>query len=528
MARRSLPARRGRRSRPPPGPPPPAFVAGVATEQRRGPRRARRRGGHLDERPDELLRAGDLVLKLDHNARLLHAGVVGELLGQVHLRGGHAEAVEFGDPFVRGARAQRLRDLAVRALDRRPIRRVEDVECQVLGRVVLNAEQGADLASVPVAERADDDRAVANGVAAVVEAQLRAQQVVHAAALGHHLAVVAAAFPHRLDALHHRVARHGVEDWRARDFATHHHHPGREQRAADMLALAAALAMDEGSADAHREDDACRVVDDTRALHEFGSSELVALDLGGHQPAVGLRDDVRAGAAGVAAVAAEAGVLGVDQVRAVLAQRLVVHAEAARRAVAEVRDDDIERRNELLHQAPCVVVLEVDGETALATVERVKRLGLARDRTAPPPRRSAVERLHLHHVRSEVGERDAAEGSGDDLRELEHAYSFEWSGHGRLLPAPPRGGAPIGPDGSSHVSPPDRTRRGPREQQAATRRCPGAGASPPRRSARRPRSSPRPASWRRPAPRRGCGSRRGRRGRDRRAAPGWASRRAES
>ena len=320
---------------------------------------------------------------------------------------------------------------------------------------------------------------VANGVAAVVEPHLRAQQVVDAAALVHDLAVAAAAFPNRLDALHHRIARLDVEDRGAGDVATHHHHPRREEGAADELSLAGALAVDERRADAHREDDAGGKVDDAGALHELGAAEFVALDLGGHHSAVGLRDDVGAGPAGVAAMAAEAGVLRPDQILAVAAQRLVVHAEAGRRTVAHVRDDDVEGRDEALDQALSVLVLEVDGDAALPSIERVERLVLPGDRAAPPPRGSAVERLDLHDIRAEVGERDAAEGSRDDLREFEHANAVEWSAHDGPPACPARWRRPHwGPDGSSPGSGPGPGpgRGAVGRERPATRICPRAGA----------------------------------------------------
>jgi hypothetical protein len=100
------------------------------------------------------------------------------------------------------------------------------------------------------------------------------------------------------------------------------------ERGLDLLALARALPVEERGE--HAGADRVRRGRVGEGRRDHGVAGVVDLADGGREPGGRLHDDVVAGPLGPLALAAEGGVVDVDEVRLDRAQRLVVDASAAR------------------------------------------------------------------------------------------------------------------------------------------------------------------------------------------------------
>jgi hypothetical protein len=82
--------------------------------------------------------------------------------------------------------------------------------------------------------------------------------------------------------------------------------------------------------------------------------------------------------------------------------------------------------DELLGLGP----LEVEDEAALASVEHVVRLALARGEPADATDAVPFGGFDFDDIGTEIGQVHSAERSGDDLRNLQYLYSCQRSRHG--------------------------------------------------------------------------------------------------
>ena len=425
-------------------------LVGVAAQRRRGAVAARRRPRHRDHRPHHPLRPGQLVLEVEDVAHRLDLRVVGEVLGEVDLGDRGALAVEDLDPLVHRLREEDGADALHHPVDELAVARGERVEVGSGGGVVLDAEGAAHLVAVERGEGADHDAAVLDGVAAVEEAGGgAAHDVEEAAARVDDLAVGAAGGLHLAHPRQRDVGGLRVEGGQAGDTHPLQRHAGLQQRRLDVLALAGALAVEEGGRDRHRAGEAGVEVGGSGRGDDLGRAERVDLAVAGQQAGVGLRDGVGAGTEGARPLLAEAGVLEVDEVGPEGAQRPVVHAQALRHARAGVDHEHVEARDDAVHQLLRRGMAQVDDERALAAVERVEALALAGHEAARLAAALASRRLDLDHVRPEVGEVEAAVRPRHDLRDFEHLDPVQRARHGRTSPrraGSGRGARPRGRD----------------------------------------------------------------------------------
>ena len=231
-----------------------------------------------------------------------------------------------------------------------------------------------------------------------------------------------------------RVAERDVVDGFAHDLVRLELECGLEEREAKFLALAGALAVEQGRADAHGGSEARGPVDDGGPGDGSGRAHVVDLGLGGHEAAVRLRDDVGAGARGERPGLAEAGDARVDEGWVEGAEGGVVDAETLRDAGAVVDEDDIELRDEAVDEFLAGGAAKVDGEAALAAIERLEVLALVGHDGGAVAAGFAFERFDLDDVRAKIGERHAGEGTGNNLGELEDANPREGASAHRGAP----------------------------------------------------------------------------------------------
>ena len=140
-----------------------------------------------------------------------------------------------------------------------------------------------------------------------------------------------------------------------------------------------------------------------------------------HQPADRLDHEVVARLRRIGAVGAEPRDREVHEVRVELAERGVAEPERGHPADAVVLDQHVRPREEPTKHLATGVGLQVEPDRALVPVDREevggrpRAVGLVADPRRPPaPRRVAVGRLDLDHVRAEVGEQHRAVRAGQD------------------------------------------------------------------------------------------------------------------
>ena len=369
------------------------------------------------------------MLQLPHQAERPHLLVLRQVLGEAHRRGGDAALLEALHPLRDRVLAHHALDLRLPLLEAPLVLRVRRV---VIGAVavVVDAKHGARGGAQRRREAADGDRAVLRLVGAVVEAR-RTRLGDAMAVADRHLIAVGPAIGARLrDLGEHGGARHGVADGFVHHVVVEQRERGAQHRGLDQLPLAGALAVVERARDRHRRGQPRRVVDDRRAGVLRGALVVGAADHG-HQPGVGGHRAVRRRLERSRALAAVGADLAVDEAGVEGGEQLVTHAEAFRDAGPHVVHQHVEARDEALDQRLAALVLEVDGDRALAAVERLEALALAGYDGADVAVVLALARLDLDHVGAEVGEVDAAVRPCGDLRELEHAHAVEGTGRHR-------------------------------------------------------------------------------------------------
>ena len=204
---------------------------------------------------------------------------------------------------------------------------------------------------------------------------------------------------------------------------------GGEKGGRESLAFAGALAVEQGGADSHRAAECGDVVGRCGCGDVLGRAVFVDLEVAGEQSRVGLHNDVGAGAGGAGPAVAVAGDVEIDEVGSVLAQRRVVDADALSGAGSEVGDEDVEVGYESVEEGLAVDSLQVDHESAFASVEGVERFALAGSELVDSTGRFACGRFELDDVRAQIGERHAAVRASNDLAQLEHLDPIERSWH---------------------------------------------------------------------------------------------------
>ena len=155
------------------------------------------------------------------------------------------------------------------------------------------------------------------------------------------------------------LGRNFTVDRPARDLEVEHRNLGLEQRRVDPLALARALALDQGDEDRLGEEVAGAEVGDRDA---DADGSVARHSVNRHDPAEALRNLVDAGSPGVGSVLAEAGNAAVDDARIAGAAGLIVDAEATLDVGTVVLDDDIGSLGELEEDLDRLGLLEVEGE----------------------------------------------------------------------------------------------------------------------------------------------------------------------
>ena len=328
--------------------------------------------------------------------------VVRQILREHHRRDGGAHRLEAFDPVRDRPLAQDSGDPRAQLLDERKVGRVERVVVEVVRRVVVDAQHAADRVAVRLGKRADDHSAVGGRVAAPVDPHRRAGAQ-RSLARRHEVAVVAAGGAHALQLGKDQVAPVGVVHGLDVELVAAHRQHRAQQGDRDALPLARALAVVERRGQPDRRRQSRREVPDHQRRPD---RRAILVDLRGESDAaaVGLRHHVRGGLVRVRPVTIEAADLGVDQVRPDRPQRLVVDAEPLRDARTVVDQHHIELGQQPVHHLATRLLLQVQFDAALSAVHRLEDLGVAGSDGVEIAERLPARRLHLDHVRPEVGE----------------------------------------------------------------------------------------------------------------------------
>src|SRR3990172_5098994 len=145
----------------------------------------------------------------------------------------------------------------------------------------------------------------------------------------------------------------------------------------------------------------------------------------GHEPAIGLDDDVVAGAMGVRPFPAKGRVPDVDDARVYGRDGLVVDPELGGGVRPVVQEEDVRGLNEGVDDRLASGVAQVQGDAPLAAVERQEAAALQGLELGLESPGLAADGLDLDDVGAHIAEKGGGVGSGDNLRAVEDADSRE-------------------------------------------------------------------------------------------------------
>src|SRR5262249_37410408 len=213
-----------------------------------------------------------------------------------------------------------------------------------------------------------------------------------------------------------------------------HGEHGLQERGVHPLALAGALALDEGDQDALGEEDARAQIRNGDA-HAHWSLARDARD--GHEATHALRDLIDARPVAIRSALPEPGDADVDQARVVSPQAFVVDAEPPLDVGTIVLDHDVGGARELLEDGDALRLAEIEGHALLAAMQvlEVETVAIASHAVTGAP----TGHLDLDGPGAPVHELPHARGSGASAGEVEDGVAGQREGgvggHGRLLPA---------------------------------------------------------------------------------------------
>ncbi|MNE29744.1 hypothetical protein D3C80_1232350 [compost metagenome] len=128
---------------------------------------------------------------------------------------------------------------------------------------------------------------------------------------------------------------------------------------------------------------------------------------------------------GQRAVLAKAADRAIDQARVDRRQLGIAHPQALGDARAEAFDQHIGGRNQLVHDAQVLWRTQVQRQRTLAAVGHQEHSGKLLAGHAAS-RVTALGRLDLDHFGAQVGEVLRAQGAGQQLGQVQHAYAGQW------------------------------------------------------------------------------------------------------
>ena len=170
--------------------------------------------------------------------------------------------------------------------------------------------------------------------------------------------------------------------------------------------------------------DACLPADASE--DEVGEGEVVA-DLAMDHADEALDYRIKHGSLAVGAGWAEARDRRIDDIGVSSPCRLVVDAESLHDPGSEVLDHDVAARHQIEHDGQTVVGARVHGKAAFASIAvRVEPTDVL---DSVHPGQFTSDRLDLDDVGPLLSQDLRRQWAGDDLAEVEHRDSFEWSPH---------------------------------------------------------------------------------------------------
>ncbi len=203
--------------------------------------------------------------------------------------------------------------------------------------------------------------------------------------------------------------------------------PGAQQARRHEVAVAGALAVEQGPADAAGERHPGDVIAEPAA--DRRRHDTWRDDRRGKRRASPEGADVVAGAVGVGTVEAVAGDDPVDDRRVPLAHGSRPESEPLEGGDAHVRDEHVGPLEQSLHRLLPGLAAQIEHDAALAPVvqleRRHRRLLTGADGTEDRPLRVAGRRLDLDDVGAPVGEDARRRRTGHPGRQLDHADTVE-------------------------------------------------------------------------------------------------------
>ena len=145
-----------------------------------------------------------------------------------------------------------------------------------------------------------------------------------------------------------------------------------------------------------------------------------------HNSAHRLYDHVVGGTRGIRARLAKTGYCRVDEAGETLAQLCGPVAEALHGAGPVIFHQHVGLGQEALEEGAVGLVLEIQGDAFLATVERAEIGRFAREKRPVPTRIVAIAgALHLDDARPQIGQHHGAVGSGQNTRQIQNRHTGE-------------------------------------------------------------------------------------------------------
>ena len=200
-------------------------------------------------------------------------------------------------------------------------------------------------------------------------------------------------------------------------------------------ALAARFALMERGEHADRGVKARHSVRNRRA----NDARVFGIDQQPQKPAGGLRDSVKGRAIALRPLAAKAGDRGVDEARVDALEARSIDIQPIRHTGAEILDEDIGLRHQLVEHGEVLRVLGINRDRTLIAVVglEMRAVELALEGTEGIARAGLFD---LDDIGAQIGQDHPRRRAGDESAHFEHGYVLQWLCRHDVIPQSALGG----------------------------------------------------------------------------------------
>src|SRR6266852_1210265 len=219
---------------------------------------------------------------------------------------------------------------------------------------------------------------------------------------------------------------HGAGEQETLGVVVQQRHGGFQERGVHPLAEAGLRPMEKRVGDAECGEDSGREIEERDA---GADGWAVGLPGDGHDAAEGLHERLVAGTVLPRAGPSERRDRAIDQARVERGQGVVAEAETLHRARPEILDQDVGALHQIAQHVGTLRGLQIERDVPLVAVDDEIRRRLAALVRRPGARfvaRAGV--FHLDDIGAHIGQEHAAEGPGEDAREIDDADTVEREG----------------------------------------------------------------------------------------------------